>query len=248
MKTFQLIAGPCVVEDEATTRLIAQTLKRLTDERNIPFIFKTSYKKANRTSMSAFSGIGDMKALQILSDIGQDFNIKTTTDVHSVEEVKMTSQAVDILQIPAFLCRQTELLVACARSGKPVNIKKGQFASWRDMFEATIKLKINGCRDYNIIERGTTFGYNDLVIDFRNIYMLQNNGIPTIVDLTHSLGKEEGIPNLTIAMAKAAIAMGADGIFIETHPNPRDSKSDGKRMFPLDYMEPLLDELIKINQ
>lgn len=246
MKTFQLIAGPCLVEDEATTRYIAETLKNLTTHYNIPFTFKASYKKANRTSGTAFTGIGDNEALWILKRLGDDFNIQTTTDVHVPEEVAYISSFVDILQIPAFLCRQTDLLIACAKSGKPVNIKKGQFASAQDMREACIKLQSNGCNHFMVTERGTTFGYDDLVIDFRNIYLLQDYSITTIVDLTHSLGKEEGRPNLIIAMARAAIAMGADGIFIETHPNPPSSKSDSKRMFPLQYMETLIKELTNL--
>jgi len=250
---FFLIAGPCVIENEEMPFGIAESIINITDRLQIPFIFKASYKKANRTQLNSFTGIGDLLALKVIQKVGQKFNIPTLTDIHTEAEAILASNYVDILQIPAFLCRQTELLVAAAHTGKIINIKKGQFASASSMQFAVDKVWSAGKNNVILTERGTTFGYNDLVVDFRNIFEMKKIGVPVVVDITHSLqqpnqssGVTGGQPDLIETIAKAAIATGADGIFIETHPNPTEAKSDGTNMLRLDMLGKLLEKLVKI--
>lgn len=240
-----LIAGPCLVEDELITVTIARELKSLTDKYQIPFIFKASYRKANRTSNDAFEGIGDFEALNILYHIREDLQIPIMTDFHTPGEASMAADYVDILQIPAFLCRQTEMIKAAANTGKWINIKKGQFTSCKDMLLAADKAERAGNKNIMITERGTTFGYDDLVIDFRNIYNLtERSNYPIIMDVTHSLGNQCGDTVLIISIAKAARAIGAHGIFVETYPTPISALSDGQRMLPLEVMESLIQSII----
>ena len=252
---FFLIAGPCVIENEEMPFGIAESIINITDRLQIPFIFKASYKKANRTQLNSFTGIGDLLALEVIKKVGQQFNIPTLTDIHTEEEAILASNYVDVLQIPAFLCRQTDLLVAAAKTGKVINIKKGQFASASSMQFAVDKVRFTGNNNVMLTERGTTFGYNDLVVDFRNIYEMKKTGVPVIVDITHSLqqpnqnsGVTGGRPDLIETIAKAAIAVGADGIFIETHPNPDEAKSDGANMLRLDLLADLLEKLVRIRK
>jgi len=252
-RNFFLIAGPCVIENEEMPFTIAETILKITDRLRIPFIFKASYKKANRTSFGSFTGIGDIQALETLQKVAQTFNIPVITDIHTEMEADLASKYADALQIPAFLCRQTELLVAAAKTGKIINIKKGQFASASSMQFAVDKVKSAGNSNVMLTERGTTFGYNDLVVDFRNIPEMKKTGVPVIVDITHSLqqpnqnsGITGGRPDLIETIAKAAIAAGTDGIFIETHPNPSEAKSDGANMLSLDMLGELLEKLVKI--
>jgi 2-dehydro-3-deoxyphosphooctonate aldolase (KDO 8-P synthase) len=249
------MAGPCVVESEDTTRRIAGELKEVCCKHSIPMIFKASYRKANRTRFDSFAGIGDELALEILARIGQDYNVPIMTDIHTPHEAERARQHVDILQIPAFLCRQTDLLLAAGDTGLPVNIKKGQFVSPETMRHVIQKVIETGNTNVIITERGTTFGYNDLVVDFRGIPTMRSFGYPVVVDLTHSLQKPNqssgvtgGDPQLIETMGKAAIAVGTDGIFIETHPNPSEAISDGKSMLQLNVMEPLLTKLLRIRQ
>lgn len=244
------MAGPCVVEDETSPLRIAETLVEITSKLGIPFIFKASYRKANRTKLDSFTGIGDEKALKVLGKIREQFGVPVVTDIHAVEEAQMAAEVVDVLQIPAFLCRQTDLLVAAARTGKVVNIKKGQFVSGESMGFAVDKVKLSGNSQVMLTERGTMFGYQDLVVDFRNIPIMQSFGVPVVLDVTHSLqqpnqssGVTGGKPELIGMMAKAGIAVGADGIFMETHPDPVHALSDGANMLPLDQVEPLLSRL-----
>lgn len=253
--TFFLIAGPCVVENESMPMEIAEKIKTITHRLEIPYIFKTSYKKANRSNKNSFSGIGDLKALQILKEVGKNLNIPVITDIHSEEEANMASKYVDILQIPAFLCRQTELLNAAAKTGLPVNIKKGQFMSGAAMKYAVEKIYESGNNKVMLCERGNTFGYQDLVVDFRNIYEMKKIGVPVILDVTHSLqqpnqtiGISGGLPEMIETIAKAGIAAGADGIFIETHPEPSKALSDGANMLQLDLLESLLEKLVRIKK
>lgn len=250
---FFLIAGPCAIENEQVLMETAAELKSITDRLNIPFIFKSSYKKANRSRIDSFSGIGDEKALTLLKKAGAEFDLKLTTDIHAVNEVEMASEVVDILQIPAFLCRQTELLQAAAKSGKIVNIKKGQFLSAEAMQFAAAKVTDSGNPNVMLTERGTTFGYQDLVVDFRGIPVMQSFGYPVVLDCTHSLqqpnqssGVTGGRPALIETIAKAGIAVGVNGLFIETHPNPKKALSDGANMLPLDQIEGLLERLLRI--
>ena len=257
---FFLLAGPCVVENEALIFEVAQTLKTMTERLKIPFVFKSSYKKANRSKGSSFTGIGDQTALEILGKVRKELKIPVVTDVHSAEDCRMAAPYVDILQIPAFLCRQSDLLEAAAQTGKAVNIKKGQFMSPDAMEFAVEKVRLarlpHGTMEQPIFltERGTTFGYTDLVVDFRSIPMMQKFA-PTILDVTHSLqqpnqksGVTGGLPHLITCIAQAGIAAGADGLFIETHPKPSEAKSDGANMLALDQMEILLERLTKIRQ
>ncbi len=252
---FFLIAGPCVVESEAVINEVAEKVAAVCRRLHIPYIFKSSYRKANRTSASSFTGIGDEQALQLIKNLGEKYNLPTTTDIHSAPEAAMAASYVDILQIPAFLCRQTELLLAAAETGRIVNVKKGQFLSGPSMKFAVEKIKNAGNEKVGLIERGNTFGYQDLVVDYRNITWMKEIQVPVIMDCTHSLqqpnqsaGVTGGNPELIETIAKAAIATGADGLFIETHPDPSKAKSDGANMLKLDLLEPLLEKLVKLRQ
>lgn len=252
---FYLIAGPCAIEGEDMAFEIAKKIKYLTNTLKIPFIFKGSYRKANRSRIDSFTGIGDKKALEILKKVGTHFNIPTLTDIHSSKEASLASKYVDVLQIPAFLCRQTDLLIAAAKTGKAINIKKGQFLSAESMRFAAQKLLENGNPNVAITDRGTMFGYQDLIVDMRSIPILQSYKLPVILDVTHSLqqpnqlsGITGGKPQLIESIAKAGIAAGANGIFLETHPNPSKAKSDGANMLPLDQLEDLLKKLIRIRK
>ncbi len=252
---FFLIAGPCVVESQDLVEEVAGKVHEITERLKIPFIFKASYKKANRSRLDSFTGIGDAKALSIIEETGKLFSIPTLTDIHTAEEAALAANYVDVLQIPAFLCRQTDLLVAAAKTGKFVNVKKGQFLSASAMKFAIDKVNQSGNNKVMLTERGTTFGYQDLVVDFRGIPEMKSFGVPVILDVTHSLqqpNQESGVtggkPQLIETIAKAGIAVGADGIFIETHPNPSQAKSDGANMLALDKLEALLEKLIKVRR
>jgi 2-dehydro-3-deoxyphosphooctonate aldolase (KDO 8-P synthase) len=252
---FYLLAGPCAIEGEEMAFEIAEKIKEVTDKLEIPFIFKGSYRKANRSRLDSFTGIGDEKALKILKKVGEHFNIPTVTDIHSAEEAAMAAKYVDVLQIPAFLCRQTDLLVAAAKTGKAVNIKKGQFLSAEAMQFAAQKVIDSGNPNVAITDRGTMFGYQDLIVDMRVIPAVQNLGFPVVLDITHSLqtpnqstGVTGGKPQLIETIAKAGIAAGADGIFLETHPNPSVAKSDGANMLPLNQLEDLLTKLVRVRK
>ncbi len=252
---FFLLAGPCVIEGEDMALRIAEKVVDITDRLRIPYVFKGSYRKANRSRLDSFMGIGDEKALKILKKVSDTFNVPTVTDIHSPEEAIMAAEYVDVLQIPAFLCRQTDLLVAAAKTGKIVNIKKGQFLSPMAMQFAADKVVEAGNENVMITERGTTFGYQDLVVDYRGIPQMQRFGFPVILDVTHSLqqpnqssGVTGGMPQLIETVAKAGIAVGADGLFIETHENPSVAKSDGANMLQLDLLEDLLTKLVRIRQ
>jgi 2-dehydro-3-deoxyphosphooctonate aldolase (KDO 8-P synthase) len=252
---FLLLAGPCVVESEKVVFETAAHLKTLADRYSIPFIIKSSYRKANRSKSDSFTGIGDIRALEILAAAGKEFSVPVVTDIHNPDEAAMAAGYVDVLQIPAFLCRQSDLLVAAAKTGKWVNIKKGQFLSGASMTFAVEKVR--ECCNNNIMltDRGNTFGYQDLVVDFRNIPEMQKNGVPVIMDITHSLqqpnqssGVTGGRPDMIGTIGRAAIAVGADGIFIETHPDPSVAKSDGANMLKLSLMEELLFKLCAIRK
>jgi len=252
---FFLLAGPCVIEGEDMALRIAEKVVDITDRLRIPYVFKGSYRKANRSRLDSFMGIGDEKALKILKKVSDTFNVPTVTDIHSPEEAIMAAEYVDVWQIPAFLCRQTDLLVAAAKTGKIVNIKKGQFLSPMAMQFAADKVVEAGNENVMITERGTTFGYQDLVVDYRGIPQMQTFGFPVILDVTHSLqqpnqssGVTGGMPQLIETVAKAGIAVGADGLFIETHENPSVAKSDGANMLQLDLLEDLLTKLVRIRQ
>lgn len=252
---FFLLAGPCVIEGEDMALRIAEKITEITARLQIPYVFKGSYRKANRSRLDSFTGIGDEKALKILRKVGETFGVPTVTDIHETHEAAMAAEYVDVLQIPAFLCRQTDLLVAAARTGKVVNIKKGQFLSPGAMQFAAQKVVDAGNRQVMLTERGTTFGYTDLVVDYRGIPQMQAFGFPVVMDVTHSLqqpnqtsGVTGGMPALIETIAKAAIAVGADGLFIETHPEPAIAKSDGANMLQLDLLEGLLTRLIRIRE
>ena len=254
-KNFFLMAGPCAIEGEDMALRIAEKVVDITSRLNIPYIFKGSYRKANRSRLDSFTGIGDEKALKILRKVGETFQVPTVTDIHETHEAAMAAEYVDVLQIPAFLCRQTDLLVAAAKTGKIVNIKKGQFLSPGAMKFATQKVVDAGNSNVMITERGTTFGYTDLVVDFRGIPQMREFGFPVVMDITHSLqqpnqtsGVTGGLPSLIETVAKAAIAVGADGLFIETHPEPSTAKSDGANMLRLDLLEDLLTKLVRLRQ
>lgn len=234
---------------------IAEKVLTITDKLHIPYVFKGSYRKANRSRLDSFTGIGDEKALKILRKVGETFHVPTVTDIHETHEAAMAAEYVDVLQIPAFLCRQTDLLVAAAETGKVVNIKKGQFLSPAAMQFAVQKVQDAGNPQVMITERGTTFGYTDLVVDFRGIPQMRQFGVPVVMDVTHSLqqpnqtsGVTGGLPALIGTIAKAAIAVGADGLFIETHPDPAQAKSDGANMLRLDLLEVLLTRLVRIRE
>lgn len=254
-ENFLLLAGPCVIEGEDMAFEIAERILNITQNLHIPFVFKGSYRKANRSRIDSFQGIGDEKALAILKAVGEKFDIPTVTDIHSASEAGLAAQYVDVLQIPAFLCRQTDLLIAAAETGKVINIKKGQFLSAEAMKFAVDKVRDSGNDKVILTERGTTFGYQDLVVDYRGIPVMKENNCPIIMDITHSLqqpnqssGVTGGKPELIETIARAAIAVGADGIFIETHPTPAVAKSDGANMLQLDLLEGLLTKLVKLKQ
>ena len=252
---FFLIAGPCVVEDEALVMEIADKVYSICKNLGIPYIFKASYRKANRTSASSFTGIGDQPAMELIHKVGQTYNLPTTSDIHAHEEAAEAAKYIDVLQIPAFLCRQTDLLVAAAQTGKIVNVKKGQFLSGESMKFAVGKIQKAGNEKVILTERGNTFGYQDLIVDYRNIPAMAANNVPVVMDCTHSLqqpnqttGVTGGNPQMISTIAKAAIATGAHGLFIETHPNPAKALSDGANMLHLDKLEELLVQLVKIRK
>ena len=251
---FFLIAGPCVVESEELIMEVAEKVSGLCKNLGIPYIFKASYRKANRTSASSFTGIGDEAALKMLQNVKRKFSLPVTTDIHTAQEAAIAAKYVDVLQIPAFLCRQTDLLIAAAETGKIVNVKKGQFVSGEAMKFAVDKIQNAGNKNVLLTERGTTFGYQDLVVDYRNIPIMKQYA-PVVMDCTHSLqqpnqtsGVTGGNPKMIGTIAKAAIAVGADGLFIETHPDPSIAKSDGANMLKLDLLETLLQQLVRLRK
>lgn len=252
---FFLIAGPCVVESEELVMEVADKVSAICKKLGIPYVFKASYRKANRTSAASFTGLGDENGLSLIKKVGDTYGLPTTSDIHAHDEAAEAAKFVDILQIPAFLCRQTDLLLAAAATGKIVNVKKGQFLSGPSMKFAVEKIKNAGNDKVGLIERGNTFGYQDLVVDYRNITWMKEIDVPVIMDCTHSLqqpnqtsGVTGGNPQLIETIARAAIATGADGLFIETHPNPAVAKSDGANMLKLELLEPLLEKLVKLRK
>jgi 2-dehydro-3-deoxyphosphooctonate aldolase (KDO 8-P synthase) len=252
---FFLIAGPCIVESEENCFEIAERLVTITEKLKIPYIFKASFKKANRSKLDSFTGIGDEAALKIIAKVREAFKVPVVTDIHTEEDAELAARYVDILQIPAFLCRQTDLLVAAGKTGKIVNIKKGQFLAPDSMKFAADKVVQTGNTQVMLTDRGTMFGYQDLIVDFRGIAEMKKTGFPVIVDITHSLqqpnqssGVSGGKPELIETIARAGIAVGADGIFMETHPDPANAKSDGANMLPLAQVDQLLQRLVKIKQ
>lgn len=252
---FFLLAGPCVIESEELVMEVAEKVSNICKNLGIPYVFKSSYRKANRTSVNSFTGIGDESALALLKKVNEKFHIPTVTDIHAHEEAAIAAKYADMLQIPAFLSRQTDLLEAAAKTGKVVNVKKGQFLSGPSMKFAVDKVKHAGNEKVILTERGNSFGYQDLVVDYRNIPWMKETGCPVVMDCTHSLqqpnqssGVTGGSPELIGTIAKAAIATGADGLFIETHPNPAVAKSDGANMLKLEYLAPLLEQLVKIRR
>ncbi len=252
---FFLLAGPCAIEGEKMAMEIAEKVVAISERLQIPYIFKGSYRKANRSRLDSFTGIGDEKALKILAKVKATFNIPVVTDIHTAQEAAMAAEYVDVLQIPAFLCRQTDILVAAAKTGKVVNIKKGQFLSADAMQFAVTKVVESGNSNIILTDRGTTFGYQDLVVDYRGIPEMKKMDVPVVLDITHSLqqpnqssGVTGGKPELIETIARAGIAVGADGIFIETHPDPASAKSDGANMLKLEHLESLLTKLVQIRQ
>lgn len=252
---FFLMAGPCAIEGEEIALRIAERIVSITDKLQIPYIFKGSYRKANRSKGSSFTGIGDEKALKILEKVGNTFGIPTVTDIHESAEAAMAAAYVDVLQIPAFLCRQTDLLIAAAKTNKVVNVKKGQFLSAGSMKFAVEKIVESGNNRVILTDRGNTFGYQDLIVDYRGLPEMQSFNVPVVMDCTHSLqqpnqssGVTGGKPELIATVAKAAIAVGADGLFIETHPDPASAKSDGANMLHLDRLEELLTQLVRLRK
>ncbi len=254
-KNFFLIAGPCIVESEEIVMEIADKVSTICKNLGIPYIFKASYRKANRTSATSFTGLGDETGMSLIKKVGEKFQLPTTSDIHAHDEAAEAAKYIDVLQIPAFLCRQTDLLIAAAETGKIVNVKKGQFLSGPSMKFAVEKIKKAGNEKIMLTERGNSFGYTDLVVDYRNIPWMKEHGTPVIMDCTHALqqpnqttGVTGGNPQLIGTIAKAAIATGADGLFIETHPDPSKALSDGANMLRLDLLEPLLQQLIKLRK
>lgn len=254
-QNFFLIAGPCVVESSVLIDQVANSLKHTCSNLGIPLVFKSSYRKANRSSLSSFTGIGDQAALEILADAGAKYGVPVVTDIHTEEEAHMAAAYVQMLQIPAFLCRQTTLLEAAAATGRYVNIKKGQFMSPEAMKFAVEKVRAAGNEKILLTERGTSFGYQDLIVDMRGIPTMQEFGVPVVMDCTHALqqpnqvgGVTGGRPDQIPTLAKAAVAIGVDGLFIETHPEPSKAKSDGANMLNLQLLEPLLLKLLKIRE
>ena len=252
---FFLMAGPCVVEDADMLKTVAETACRITERLRIPYIFKASYRKANRSRLDSFSGIGDEKALKLLADIRRGFGVPVVTDIHNPEEAAIAAEYVDVLQIPAFLCRQTDLLVAAAKTGNVVTIITGQFLAPEAMSFAAGKVRDAGNPNVMLTDRGTTFGYYDLIVDMRGIPAMQNLGYPVVMDITHSLqqpnqtsGVTGGQPEMIETIARASVAAGVDGLFIETHPNPAIAKSDGANMLALDRLESLLERLARIRE
>ena len=252
---FFLIAGPCVIEDEKMPFEIAERLLEITERLNIPFAFKASYRKANRSRVESFTGIGDWEGLELVGQVRDRYHIPVVTDIHNETEAATAAQFVDVLQIPAFLCRQTSLLAAAAETNRVVNVKKGQFISPESMMYAVKKIQYYGGNDIMLTERGTTFGYQDLVVDFRSIPIMKRNEVPVIVDITHSLQKPNqpdgisgGNPEMIETIGRAAVANCCDAIFMETHPDPKNAKSDGANMLPLDLAEDLLKHLVEIHK
>ena len=252
---FFILAGPCAIEGEEIAFEIADKINTISNKLEIPWVFKGSYRKANRSKLDSFTGIGDELALSILNNVGKHYQVPTVTDIHETHEAAFAAQYVDVLQIPAFLFRQTELLVAAANTGKFVNIKKGQFAAANAMEHAAQKVIDSGSDKIMLTDRGNMFGYSDMVVDFRNITWMKAMGYPVIMDITHSLqqpnqstGVTGGLPEMIETIAKAAIAVGADGLFIETHPRPKEAKSDGANMLQIDLLEPLMEKLLKIRK
>lgn len=252
---FFILAGPCAIEGEDIAFEIAEKINGISNRLQIPWVFKGSYRKANRSRLDSFTGIGDEKALAILQKVGKHFDVPTVTDIHETHEADMAAEYVDVLQIPAFLFRQTDLLVAAAKTGKVVNIKKGQFAGASAMQHAAAKVEESGNSRIILTDRGNMFGYSDMVVDFRNITWMKQMGYPVAMDITHSLqqpnqgsGVTGGLPEMIETIAKAAIATGADGLFLETHPRPKEAKSDGANMLQIDLLEPLLEKLLRIRK
>ena len=252
---FFLIAGPCVVESEAMVMQTAEEIVRICERLAIPFIFKASYRKANRSRIDSFTGIGDEAALKILANVRNTFNTPVITDIHTADEAAIAAEYVDVLQIPAFLCRQTDILIAAAQTGKTVNVKKGQFLSPESMQFAVDKIQQSGNNKIILTDRGTMFGYHDLIVDYRAIPIMQGFNVPVVLDCTHSLqqpnqasGVTGGNPQMIETIARAGIAVGADGLFIETHPEPTHAKSDGANMLSLNLLEPLLKRLVALRQ
>ena len=255
LNQFFLLAGPCVVESEELVMQTAETIQKLTDQYEIPFVFKASYRKANRSKASSFTGIGDEKALRILHQVRETYKLPIVTDIHNAHEANMAAAFADILQIPAFLCRQTDILEAAGKTGKVVNIKKGQFLSPHAMAFSADKVAQTKNHKIMLTDRGTSFGYQDLIVDYRSIPIMQETGYPVILDITHSLqqpnqpaGVSGGQPEMIETIAKAGIAAGADGIFLETHPDPKNAKSDGANMLDIQYLDQLLDKLTRIRK
>ncbi len=252
-ENFFLLAGPCAIEDEDLALRIADKIVNITNKLNIPYVFKGSYRKANRTRLDSFTGIGDEKALKIIEKVGKTFGVPTVTDFHDASEAAMAAAYVDVLQVPAFLCRQTDILVAAAKTGKVVNVKKGQFLSPEAMQFAVNKIQESGNNQIILTDRGTSFGYQDLIVDYRGIPIMQSFKVPVVMDCTHSLqqpnqssGVTGGHPQMIETIARAAIAVGANGLFIETHPDPKNAKSDGANMLHLDLLESLLEKMVRL--
>lgn len=252
---FFLLAGPCLLESEELAMNVAERIKEITSRLEIPFVFKASYRKANRSRIDSNSGIGDLKALKILDKVRREIGVPVVTDIHAAAEAEMAAEWVDVLQIPAFLCRQTDLLIAAAKTGKVVNIKKGQFLAPDSMAFAAQKVIDSGNDKVMLTDRGVTFGYQDLVVDFRSIPIMQKTGLPVVMDVTHSLqqpnqnsGVTGGAPDMIETIARAAVVVGADGLFLETHPDPSKAMSDGANMLSLELLEPLLTRLVAVRQ